>query len=157
MRPVPPRRVIGQGAHFRRPAEQLPRLVVTVRGAVLAADGHKHLRAVCVRLLVLAFDDRCGAPEQLAGGERLARRRGVGEQESIEVVGRFRARELTQREVPLLGGGARLQVGAPGLLFRTCSLSCGALGFGDRTGKSGQQGDDSVAGSATGKWVAART
>ena len=99
---------------------------------------------------MLALDDPFGAPEQLAGGERLARRSRVGQQERVEVVDRFRARELAQREVALFGGRARLRVGAFALRFCQRGLLGCALGLRDRSGKAGEQRDDRDCGERTG-------
>ena len=117
---------------------------------VLAADRHQHVGAIGVGARVLALDDRFGAREQLAGGERLARRRGIGKQELVELVDRLGAGELAQREVPLLGGDARLLVGAPALGFGDLRLPRGALGLGDRAGQAGDQRQHRSDASATG-------
>ena len=82
------------------------RVVFVVRHAVLAADRHQHVGAIRVGTRMLTLDDGFGAREQLAGGERLARRRGIGKQELVELVDRRGAGQLAQREVALLGGDA---------------------------------------------------
>ncbi len=102
-------------------------VVVVVHHSVLVADRHQHVGAIRVGARVLALDDGFGAREKLAGRERLARRRGIGEQELIELVDRRGARQLAQCEVALLGRDARLVVGAAALVFGDPRLARGAL------------------------------
>ena len=86
-------------------------------------DRDQHLDAVVLGIAALAIHDAFGPREQIARGEGCPQRRGIGDQERVQVVDRFGARQLPAREVALLGR-------VPGLLV-------GALAFGHRNASPG--------------------
>src|SRR6185312_5302973 len=84
-----------------------------VHRLVLATDRQQQREAVDGRWIVIG--ELLGTREEIADGEGLARRRGVEQQERVEVVDRDAARERREREVALVGGGAGGGVGAQAL------------------------------------------
>ena len=138
-----------------RPAEHLTRLVILVPTLVLPADGDEYLHAVLVGLAAIPLDDLLRASEKIADGERLSGGSGVREQEGVQVVDRFGARELPQREVPLRARRAGFLVGPDTLLFGQRRVPRRPARLGDGAEQAGDKGHESQRGEGDGRAVSA--
>jgi hypothetical protein len=106
----------------------------------LTSERDEHLDVILVGLL-LPFDDVLGASEELGCGERFGRRRGVGEEEGVEIADGFRSRELPKREVPLRACRSRFLIRAQALNVGKRRLPCRPPGLTQGTDESGGERD----------------
>ena len=112
------------------------------QGLELGANRNEQFNAVLVGLARLPVNYAFGAREQVAYGERFAGRRGVGEEESVQIVDGFGAGKLAQREVALCVCGACLFVGATALhLLQNGVLPC-AVRLGNRADQATDQREE---------------
>src|SRR5262245_38333603 len=87
--------------------EQLARFRVLLLLQVLLPDGDQDFDAIVVRFVTLLVNQAFGSGEKVANRKRFAVRRGVGEKKRVEIVDRFRAGKLAEREITLLVCRAR--------------------------------------------------